>query len=83
MQGWWDDRQELRDTETDTYKSRYYLVEELRQRGYDLDLCGYPTEEEEVPSPEETIRVFHEKRDSLNARIDQRLIEIEQLLDQR
>jgi type I restriction enzyme M protein len=77
---WWEDRQEIKDSETDTYKARYYSVDELQQRSYDLDLCGYPTEEAEVLSPEETIRIFHEKRDSLNARIDQRLIEIEQLL---
>ena len=45
-----------------------------------MDLCGYPTAEEEVLSPEETIRLFHEKRDSLNAKIDKRLAQIEELL---
>ncbi len=77
---WWDDRVEIKDTETDTYKSRAYTVKELADRGYDLDLCGYPTIEEEVLSPEETIRRFHEKRDALNTRIDKRLKEIEALL---
>ena len=77
---WWDERVEIKDTETDTYKSRYYTVEELNARGFDLDLCGYPTEEEEVLSPEETIQVFHEKRNALNTKIDARLVEIEKLL---
>jgi type I restriction enzyme M protein len=77
---WWNDRQEIEDTETDTYKAKDYTVQELADRGYDLDLCGYPTAEEEVLSPEETIRTFHEKRDALNAKIDKRLAEIEALL---
>jgi len=78
---WWEDRVEIKDTETDTYTSRAYTVMELEDRGYDLDLCGYPTIEEEVLSPEETIRRFHEKRDTLNAKIDNRLAEIEKLLE--
>lgn len=77
---WWSDRHEIKDTETDTYKAKGYTVQELADRGYDLDLCGYPTAEEEVLSPEETIQNFHEKRDALNAKIDKRLVEIEALL---
>lgn len=77
---WWNDRQEIKDTETDTYKAKAYTAEEIVGRGYDLDLCGYPTAEEEVLSPEETIRNFHEKRDALNAKIDKRLAEITALL---
>ncbi len=77
---WWNDRQEIKDMETDTYKAKCYAVQELIDRGYDLDLCGYPTAEEEVLSPEETIQNFHEKRDTLNAKIDKRLGEIEALL---
>ena len=77
---WWNDRNEIKDVDTDTYKAKDYTVQELAERGYDLDLCGYPTVEEEVLSPEETIQIFHKKRDSLNARIDKRLAEIEALL---
>lgn len=78
--GWWDQRVEIKDSETDTYKARAYSAPELFERTLDLDLCGYPTEQDEVLSPEETIRRFHEKRDDLNARIDARLGEIEKLL---
>lgn len=77
---WWNDRTQIKDAETDTYKVKDYTVQELVERGYDLDLCGYPTVEEEVLSPEETIRLFQEKRDALNAKIDRRLAEIEALL---
>jgi type I restriction enzyme M protein len=77
---WWHSRQDIKDTETDTYKAKCFTLQELIDRGYDIDLCGYPTAEEEVLSPEETIQNFHEKRDSLNARIDKRLAEIEALL---
>lgn len=77
---WWNERKELKDTETDTYKAKAFSVQELAARNFDLDLCGYPTEEEEVLSPEETIRLFHEKRDALNAGIDKKLAEIEALL---
>ncbi|TRZ53035.1 MAG: SAM-dependent DNA methyltransferase [Dehalococcoidia bacterium] len=78
---WWNDRQEIKDTETDTFKAKSYSVEELIERNYDLDLCGYPTAEEEILSPEETIQLFHEKRDSTNAQIDKKLAEIEALLE--
>ena len=78
---WWKNRKEIKDTETDTYKAKSYTLQEIVNRGYDIDLCGYPTEEEEVLSPEETIKLFHEKRDSLNAKIDKQLTEIERLLE--
>lgn len=77
---WWKDRKDIKDTETDTFKAKSYTVQELINRGYELDLCGFPNEEDDVLSPEETIMVFHEKRDALNAKIDKRLAEIEALL---
>jgi len=80
---WWNNRKEIKDSETDTFKAKCYTVQELESRGYDIDLCGYPTVEEEVLSPEETIKLFHEKRDALNAKIDKRLAEIEVLLGVR
>lgn len=77
---WWNERKEIKDTETDTFKAKAYSIQEIANRAYDMDLCGYPTAEEEVLSPEETIRLFHEKRDSLNSKIDKRLAQIEELL---
>ena len=77
---WWNNRVAIKDSETDSWKAKDYTVAELAARGYDIDLCGYPTIEEEVLSPEETIMLFHEKRDSLNAKIDHIITEIEALL---
>ena len=77
---WWNDRIEIKDIETDSYKAKEYKLSELSDRLFDMDLCGYPTFEEEVLSPSETIQVFHEKRDSLNAKIDLKLKKIEELL---
>lgn len=45
-----------------------------------IDLCGYPHEEEEVLSPMETIQNYQEKRASLNAEIDHVLAQLEALL---
>jgi type I restriction enzyme M protein len=77
---WWKKRAEIKDEETDTYKAKAYSVKELAESNYDLDLCGFPTVEEEVLSPEETIKDFHTKRDALNAKIDKRLAELEKML---
>jgi len=77
---WWNDRKEISDTETETFKAQEYSVQDIIDRGYDIDLCGYPTIEEEVLSPKETIQIFHEKRDSLNAKIDRKLKEIQEQL---
>ncbi|WP_248789090.1 hypothetical protein, partial [Escherichia coli] len=43
---------------------------------YNLDLCGYPTIEEEVLSPQDTIKHYHEKRTELNRQIDDQLNKI-------
>lgn len=77
---WWNNRVEIKDAETESYKAKEYKISELADRTYDMDLCGYPTFEEDILSPAETIQVFHEKRDSLNAKIDRKLKEIEELL---
>ena len=77
---WWNDRHEIADTETDTFKSKSFSAQELADMDYNFDQCGIPTVEEEVLSPEETIQNFHEKRDLLNAKIDKQLAEIEKML---
>ena len=77
---WWNDRCDIKDEETDTYKAKVYTLEEIVNRNYDIDLCGYPTIEEEVLSPEETILEYKEKRATLNSKIDKKLQEIENIL---
>mgnify|MGYP000884140554 CR=1 FL=1 len=77
---WWHDRQEIADEGSDSFKAKKFTAAEIRARNFDLDLCGYPTYEEEVLSPEETIHEFKERRDALNAKIDRKLKQIEELL---
>ena len=77
---WWNDRKEIKDTDTDTFKSKEFSKEDIEKLEYNIDQCGYPSIEEEVLSPKETIQVFHEKRDSLNAKIDRKLKEISEFL---
>ena len=76
---WWNDRKEimLEDGPKSQKFSADYL---LNEQGCNIDLCGYPHEEEEVLSPMETIQNYQEKRASLNAEIDHVLAELEALL---
>lgn len=77
---WWDNRVEIKDSDTDTYKAKEYKVSEIVERNYDLDLCGYPVFEEEILSPEETIKDFRERRKKLNTEIELKISKIEELL---
>ena len=77
---WWNDRKEIKDSDTDTFKSRKYTKAELEENGYNLDLCGYPTVVKEILSPEDTMRNFIEYRTALNAKLDEQLKEILALL---
>ncbi|MFR7960982.1 MAG: hypothetical protein ACLU6P_11505 [Roseburia intestinalis] len=56
-------------------QSKNYLTET-----YNIDLCGYPHEEEEILPPKELIQQYQEKRASLNADIDRILAQITEIL---
>ena len=73
---WWDNRVEIKDTDTDTFKSKCYTSVEIADGNYNLDLCGYPHEEEELLDPLDLIQRYEEERASLNAEIDRVLAEI-------
>ena len=78
---WWNNCHEIKDTETDTYKSRKYSYQEIEANGFNLDLCGFPTIVKEVLSPEDTMRNFMEHRTELNKRIDDQLAAILKLME--
>ena len=61
-------------------KSKKYTYEEIVERNYNIDLCGYPHEEEEILPPKDLIQQYQEKRASLNADIDRILNEITNIL---
>lgn len=76
---WWNNRQEINIDGFD--KAKKYTVKQLTEDfGYNLDLCGYPHEEEIILEPLDLIHQYEEKRASLNAEIDRVLTEITALL---
>lgn len=79
---WWHERQELSQEGFD--KAKKFSVRELtEERGYNLDLCGFPHEEEEILAPLDLIRRYEEERASLNAEIDRVLAQMSVLLGER
>ncbi len=75
---WWNDRKEINIDGFD--KSKKYTIDEIADRTYNIDLCGYPHEEEEILPPKELIQQYQEKRASLNADIDRILAQITDIL---
>ena len=75
---WWNNREEINVDGFD--KAKKYTAEEIAARNYNLDLCGYPHEEEEILPPKELIQQYQEKRASLNADIDRILAQITEIL---
>ena len=75
---WWDNREEI---EVDGFpKAKKYIVDEIAANGYNIDLCGFPHEEEEILDPMDLINQYQEKRASLNAEIDHVLEKITSML---
>lgn len=76
---WWNNRKSVSDGEN--FKAQEFSTDYLvNEQGCNLDLCGYPREEEEVLDPLDTIREYQEKRATLNAEIDKVLAKLEALL---
>lgn len=78
VQEWWNDRKEIE--EDGNPKAKFYTVDELRNGGFNLDLCGYPHEEEEILPPDELIRNYKAQREKLDAEIDLKLAQICEIL---
>ena len=65
---WWDNREEII---VDGFpKAKQYTIEEIVANGYNIDLCGFPHEEEEILDPMDLIQQYQEKRAALNTEID-------------
>ena len=75
---WWNNPQEI--TVDGFENAKKHTVEEIAARSYNIDLCGYPHEEEEILPPKELIQQYQEKRASLNADIDRILAQITDIL---
>ena len=77
---WWNNRREIQDDGSEIFEAKSFTVDEIVNRGYDLDLCGYPSSDEEILSPEETIKNFQEHRAAFNTKINLCLEKISALL---
>ena len=76
---WWNDRREISLDGFD--KAKKYTAKQLAEDfGYNLDQCGFPHEEEEIPAPLDLMQRYQQERSSLNAEIDRVLSEITALL---
>jgi type I restriction enzyme M protein len=76
---WWDDKQPI---EIDGFdKARLYTIDEIKDNNYNLDLCGFPHEEEIILPPDELIANYQKERAELEAKIDKTLSEIKKILD--
>ena len=78
---WWNDRKEI---EIDGFcKAKKYTIQEIKERNYNLDLCGYPYEEEEVLEPMQLLKQYQEKRAKLDANIDNILSQIKAMIGEK
>lgn len=75
---WWKNREDINIDGFD--KAKKYTIDEIINRNYNIDLCGFPHEEEEILPPHELIHNYQEKRANLNADIDSILTEISNIL---
>ena len=77
---WWNHREEI---EIDgNPKAKKYMAEEIARNSYNLDLCGFPHEEEEILEPLELIAKYQKERAELNQKIDSVLAEITKMLEE-
>ena len=71
---WWNNRKEITIDGFD--KAKKYLLQEIKERNYNLDLCGYPYEEEEILPPMDLLQKYQEKRAEVDKNIDNILNQI-------
>lgn len=77
---WWEHRQELKD-KNGLYKAKCFSRSEIEALDYNLDLCGYPQEQEdELLPPDELIASYQAQRAQLSAQIDDTLSQIMALI---
>ena len=79
IRDWWDNRKEIIIADGNE-KSRRFSAKELLEMNCNFDQCKFPKEDEEVLRPDELLRKYHEERESLDAKIDNTLRDIENML---
>ena len=79
IQDWWTDRREIVGDEIGE-KSRVFSAQQLLDLDCNFDQCKFPKEDEEILPPAELLREYHEKRNALDAKIDNTLSKIQDIL---
>lgn len=79
IQDWWEDRKEIVSEDLGE-KSRVFTAQQLLDLDCNFDQCKFPKEEEEILSPAELLHQYHEKRNALDAKIDNTLSKIQDIL---
>lgn len=74
LDAWWTDRKSISVDGFD--KARSYTPEELKNNDYNLDLCGFPQEEEEILPPKELIEKWQADREARERVMDEMLSKI-------
>lgn len=78
---WWNDRKEI--VADDWNKAKKFSATAIKKNNYNLDLCGFPHEEEEILPVDELIANYKERRAYLNKKIDDILANIESMLEEK
>lgn len=63
-------------------KAKCYSIEEIKAKNYNIDLCGFPHEEEEILEPKELLEQYNTKKTELNEKIEGVLAELLELLEE-
>ena len=77
---WWNNRQEIIDTENNDEKSRCFTAQQLLEMDCNFDQCKFPKDEEEILPPAELLADYYKKRAALDHEIDKTLAEIQKIL---
>ena len=78
VKAWWNNRIEI--TEEGNEKARCFKKSEIIANGYNLDLCKYPKEEEEILSVKDTILNYKKHSEAADEKINTTLSKITEIL---
>lgn len=76
---WWSNRKEI--IIEGSPKAKKYSKQNIEEMNYNIDLCGFPHEEEIILEPMELIKNYREHRASLQADMDRILDKITAMLE--
>jgi type I restriction enzyme M protein len=76
---WWSNRKEI--IIEGSPKAKKYSKQDIEEMNYNIDLCGFPHEEEIILEPMELIKNYREHRASLQADMDRILDKITAMLE--